>query len=366
MADFIVTPWEVKGEIDYNKLIKEFGTKKLDDAILKRLEKHTKELHFMLRRKIFFSHRDLDFALDQYEKGNKFFLYTGRGPSGHTHIGHLIPWVFTRWLQEKFDVNLYFQLTDDEKFYFKKDMSLEDTKRFAYENALDFIALGFEPRNTKIFLDTEYANKLYPLAAQVAKRLTFSQAKAVFGFKDDTNVGSIFFTSMQSAPCFLEKKPCLIPLAIDQDAHFRVTRDIAPKLGYPKPALIHASFLPALTGPTGKMSASEESTTIYTTDDEKTVENKIKKYAFSGGRDTLEEHRKYGGDANKDVSFQYLRMFFEPDDSKLQQIYEDYTSGKMLTGELKQLLIEKINNFLSQHQKNREKARKRVDKFMLK
>ena len=49
--------------------------------------------HFMLRRGIFFSHREMNRILEDYEKGNEFFLYTGRGPSGHTHIGHLVPWV---------------------------------------------------------------------------------------------------------------------------------------------------------------------------------------------------------------------------------------------------------------------------------
>jgi len=86
-----VTPWEVKGNIDYDKLIKEFGVSAIDDKILQRIKKHTKELHPFLRRKIFFAHRDLNFILDQYEKGNKFFLYTGRAPSGPVHIGHLVP-----------------------------------------------------------------------------------------------------------------------------------------------------------------------------------------------------------------------------------------------------------------------------------
>src|SRR3990170_4274749 len=114
--EMIVTPWEVKGEIDYDKLIKDFGIKAIDEVLLKRIKKHTGELHYLLRRKIFFAHRDMNWILDQYEKGNKFFLYTGRGPSGKTHLGHLIPWIFTKWLQDKFGVKLYFQITDDEKF----------------------------------------------------------------------------------------------------------------------------------------------------------------------------------------------------------------------------------------------------------
>jgi len=72
-----------------------------------------------------------------------------------------------------------------------------------------------------------------------------------------------------------------------------------------------------------------------------------------------------GENPDIDVSFQYLRIFFEPDDNKLKQIYEDYKSGKMLTGELKSILIEKINGFLSVHQEKREKAKDQLDKFLL-
>lgn len=35
--------------------------------------------------------------MDQYEKGEKFYLYTGRGPSSEAlHLGHLIPFMFTK------------------------------------------------------------------------------------------------------------------------------------------------------------------------------------------------------------------------------------------------------------------------------
>ena len=363
--DFIVTPWHVEGKIDYDKLIKQFGTEKITNDLLNQVIKLAGEDHFMLRRGIFFSHRDLKTILDEYEKGNKFFLYTGRGPSGHTHIGHLVPWVFAKWLQDKFNVNMYFQLTDDEKFYTKQNLSLEETKKFAYENALDFIALGFKPENTKIIIDTENIQTLYPIAAQVAKKINFSNTKAVFGFTNDTNIGMIFYTSLQSAPCFIEDKPVLIPLGVDQDPHFRLTRDVAPKIGKLKPALIHNIMIPSLQGPGGKMSASEENTTIYTTDSPEVVKKKISKYAFSGGQPDVEQHRKEGGNPDIDVSYQYLRIFFEPDDNALKKIHDDYKSGKMLTGELKAILIEKINNFLKIHQENREKARDKIDKFLL-
>ena len=364
--EFVVTPWHVEGDIDYDKLIKQFGTQKISNDILTKLQKITGEDHFMLRRGVFFSHRDLNLILNNYEKGDEFFLYTGRGPSGHTHIGHLVPWVFAKWLQEKFNVNMYFQLTDDEKFFSKQNLSLEQTSNFALENALDFIALGFNPEKTKIIIDTKNIKTLYPIAAEVAKKINFSNTKAVFGFTNETNLGMIFYTSLQSAPCFIEDKPVLIPLGVDQDPHFRITRDVAQKINKVKPALIHNIMIPSLLGPGGKMSASDEKSTIYTTDSPEQVKKKINKYAFSGGQPDIDEHRKVGGDPDIDVSYQYLRIFFEPDDIKLKKIYDDYKSGKMLTGELKAILIEKINNFLSIHQEKREEARKNIDAYMMK
>ncbi len=249
-----VTPWEVSGQMDYDRLIQQFGTKHISSELLKKLEKEAGELHFMLRRRVFFSHRDVDWLFERYDKGEKFVLYTGRGPSGDTHIGHIVPWIFAKWLQDKFDCELYFQLTDDEKFMHDDSLSAEQTHKFAYENALDVIALGFKPGKTFLFSNFDYAKTLYGIATKVAKLTTFSTAKAVFGFENSTNIGMAFFPAMQAAPCFLpsvlknKKVPVLIPAAIDQDPYWRVTRDVADKLGYYKPAAIHNRFLPGLNG----------------------------------------------------------------------------------------------------------------------
>ncbi len=374
MTDTILTPWEVKGCVDYDKVVKEFGVSRIDDALLKRIKKITGEVHYFLRRNIFFAHRDLHWCLDEYEKGNTFFLYTGRAPSGQVHLGHLIPWMFTKWMQDAFDVELWFQFPDEEKFLFKKELTLEDTERYTHDNMLDVIALGFHPKKTRFLVDTKHADLMYREAIKVAKLITFSVAKAAFGFTHEQNIGAIFYTAMQAVPAFLpsviqkKKMPCLIPHAIDQDPHFRVSRDVIPKLGFPKPASIQCRFLPGLGGMhcDGKMStAAGDTTTIYVTDDAKTVKNKINRYAFSGGRDTVEEHRRYGGNPDVDVAYQWL-TFFEEDDKKLQKIYHDYKRGALLSGELKGILIEKVNAFLKEHQKKREDAKKKIDQFLYK
>src|SRR3989344_9340480 len=100
-----------------------------------------------------------------------------------------MPYLFTKYLQEAFDVKLYYMLTDDEKFLFKENLSLEQTKTFALDNALDFIAIGFNPKKTKIIIDTDAIDKLYKIALKVAKKSTFSTAKAVFGFTNESKIG---------------------------------------------------------------------------------------------------------------------------------------------------------------------------------
>ena len=111
------------------------------------------------------------------------------------------------------------------------------------------------------------------------------------------------------------------------------------------------------------MSSSGENV-IFLSDTEKDVKTKINRYAFSGGQVTIEEHRKNGGNPDVDVSYKYLEMFFEEDDAKLKEIHDSYKSGQLLSGELKKILIDKINNFLKAHQERKEKARKNFEKFL--
>lgn len=361
--EFTVTPWEVKGKVDYDKLIIQFGTQKITEELKHKIKNLTGgELHVMLRRNIFFSHRDLDLVIEDYEKGKGFFLYTGRAPSLGMHIGHLIPFIFTKWLQDKFKVNVYIEVSDDEKFLRNQEYTLDQTRSWAYDNILDIIAVGFDPDRTFIFQNTEYIRNMYPIAIKIAKKLTFSEIKATFGLETSSNIGIIFYPALQIAPTMFEKKRCLIPAGIDQDPYWRLQRDIAESLGYYKAAQIHSKFLPSLTGPEGKMSASISETAIYLSDDPKTVEKKIMN-AFSGGQPTIELHRKYGGNPEIDVAFQWLYYFFEEDDNKIKKIEEDYRSGKMLTSELKQILIEKLNDFLEEHRRKREEAKKLVHVF---
>jgi len=363
-----VTPWDVDAGdegIDYNRLIQEFGTQPIDENLLNRMQKvlGDKPLHPWLRRGLFFSHRSFDEVLTAAEKGKPFYLYTGRGPSSEAlHLGHLVPFIFTKWLQDVFDVPLVIQLTDDEKFLWK-DITLEETRRLANENAKDIIAVGFDVNKTFMFTDTEYLGYMYKNVVKIQKCVTANQVKAIFGFGMSDNIGKYSYPAIQAAPSFSssfphifgEKRPysCLIPCAIDQDPFFRMTRDVAPRIKMLKPAVVHSKFFPALQGSKTKMSSSTTVSAIFLTDSAEEIKKKVNKYAFSGGRDTLEEHREKGGDLTVDVPFQYLQVF-EYDDEKVKKIGEEFGSGRMTSGEIKKALIDVITPLVLKHQEARK------------
>ncbi|XP_004921808.1 tryptophan--tRNA ligase, cytoplasmic [Bombyx mori] len=367
-----VDPWTVTGKsdtgIDYDKLIKRFGSQKIDDELIQRFEKVIgRKAHHLLRRGIFFSHRDLNVILNLHEAGKKFYLYTGRGPSSDSmHLGHMIPFMFTKWLQDVFNVPLIIQLTDDEKVLWR-DIKVEDARKMAYNNAKDIIAIGFDPSNTFIFNDLDFIGQcpaFYQNMLRIQKCVTYNQVKGIFGFGDSDVIGKITFPSIEAAPAFSTTFPfifenkivhCLVPCAIDQDPYFRMTRDVAVRLKLPKPSLIHSTFLPALQGAQHKMSASDCNASIFLNDTPKQIKNKINKYAFSGGQITVEEHREKGGNTDVDISYKYL-VFFLEDDDKLAEIKKSYESGQMLTGELKKIAIDTITGYVQDYQARRAKV----------
>ncbi|XP_038990386.1 tryptophan--tRNA ligase, cytoplasmic-like isoform X2 [Phoenix dactylifera] len=314
----VVNPWEVTakdgGKIDYDKLIEKFGCQRLDRSLVDRVERLTdRPAHVFLRRGVFFAHRDFNEILDVYERGEKFYLYTGRGPSSEAlHLGHLVPFMFT---------NVF------------------------YENMV-----------------------------KVAKCVTFNKVVGIFGFTQEDHIGKISFPPVQAVPSFPSSFPhlfpgkdqlrCLIPCAIDQDPYFRMTRDVAPRIGYQKPALIESSFFPALQGETGKMSASDPNSAIYVTDSSKDIKNKVNRYAFSGGQDSIENHRKYGANLEVDIPVKYLNFFLE-DDAELEHIKKEYGAGRMLTGEVKKCLIQVLSELVERHRQARAAVTdEMVDAFM--
>jgi len=387
----LITPWEVKSTdgIDYDKLIRDFGCDPITGDLIKRFEKVTRmKAHHFLRRGVFFSNKDLDKLLDSYESGKQIYIYTGRGPSSDSmHLGHTVPIMFTKYLQDAFQCFVVIQMSDDEKYHFKRKKEGNDLSHYnklAYENAKDIIACGFDPEKTLIFsnLRATYGH-LYENVVKIDSSITGNKIRGIYGLNLDNSVGELAWPSKQCAPAYSssfahilhpdgnydeptpdgfksyigEQIHCLVPMAIDQDPYFRMARDFAEVMkhsGYIKPVTIHSKFIPSLAGLKDKMSSSTGAvSSIFLNMSPNQIKKTINKYAFSGGHDTVEEHQKYGGDITVDIAYQYLAIL-EEDDNKLKEIALKYTSGDMLSGEIKGHLIDVVTKIVLDIQKRRD------------
>jgi tryptophanyl-tRNA synthetase len=165
-------------------------------------------------------------------------------------------------------------------------------------------------------------------------------------------------------PSIIEGRPTpvLIPAAIDQDPYWRITRDVAEKMGYYKPAQIHSKFLPSLNATGGKMSSSRPETALFTTDDPEVIDKKVSS-AFTGGQATVALQRKLGGNATGCPVFWYLRYFFDTERESDERLLK-CKSGNLLCGECKSDLAKDSKSFIVNFKKRRESAKDIIKEFM--
>lgn len=130
---------------------------------------------------------------------------------------------------------------------------------------------------------------------------------------------------------------------------------VAPNIGKAKPAILFTEFVPSTQGLKTKMSGSEQHNSLLMTDSAADVKKKVNKYAYSGGGATLEDHKKNGGNTQIDVPYHYLRFFLE-DDAHLEEVRTRYSTGEMMTGEIKQAAIEAVGKHVTQYQEARKKV----------
>ena len=177
-----------------------------------------------------------------------------------------------------------------------------------------------------------------------------------------SNMEAMGFSDIMSNP---KEGTVMVPSATSQDIHrirmqlLAYERSLGGQ-GLLAPSSTYHHFAVGLTG--DKMSSSKPKTTIFLDDEISAVEKKIKR-AFSGGQPTIEEHRRLGGNPDIDVSYQYRMYFFEDDDDYLQEINQQYRSGALLAGEMKQLCIDRATEWLSNHQEKKDETAHLVDEF---
>jgi len=214
-----VTPWEVSGKVNYEKLVKEFGV-----SLLKTLPKVFNE-NILFRRKVIFAHRDIQRILDAIKNKKPFVMMTGLMPSGKFHLGHMLlaqQMIFYQQLGAR----LYIAVADLEA-YNARGKNLEELRKIAIDQyLLNYIALGLKPEKCDFYFqsdrskDSKKSNAYYRLISNFSKYATFNEFKAVYG---DISPGKMNASLIQTADMFhaqlpeFEGKPVpvLVPVGID-------------------------------------------------------------------------------------------------------------------------------------------------------
>ena len=366
IKDFGVTPWEVTGKVDYDKLIKQFGIKPMP----KLPEKFQKNLLF--RRKIIFAQRDFNRILDSIRDGRPFVVMTGLMPSGKFHLGHkiLIDQII---FYQRLGAKIYLAVADIEA-YNTRNKSMRELEETAIREYLEnYIALGLKPEKCDFYFqskrsdDWKKSNAYYKLAGMLASCATFNEFRAVYGEITPGKMVSSLFQASDMLHAQLDefegKVPVLVPVGIDQDPHLRIARDMSRRIkefDFMQLSSTYHKFLPGLKGE--KMSSSVEESAIFISDSPKEVKKKIWN-SFTGGGGSLKEQKEKGGNPDVCRVYQYLFYLFD-DDNELKVRYEKCKKGEILCGECKEYLTEKINKFLKEHRKKKEIARNKIDRYL--
>jgi len=351
----IIDPYGAELPEDYSKIVKDFGLEAFDLDLFP-------EPNRVMRRGIVYAGRDLSIISKAIKEKKPFYVLSGIMPTGDKiHLGTKIVVENIRYFQEH-GAKAYILVADLEAAA-ARGVTLEEGRK----RALDFhipayIALGLDPKKTVFYFQSENKDVIH-LAYEFSKKVTLNEFKAIYGNADPgrimsavTQVGDILYPQLE------KRMPGIIPTGTDQDPHIRLTRDIVKrtqsKYKFVSPSSIYHKYTPSLDGSL-KMSKSKPESCIELPEDLKLVCKKIRK-AVTGGRDTLEEHRKLGAIIEKDMVFELLKQHLVENDDELQKIHDEYKSGRMASSEIKEIACEKMSLFMGKLNDNMAKARKLV------
>jgi len=352
----IIDPYGSELVKDYEKLIKDFGLEVFNSRSFPKPNR-------IMRRGVVFAGRDLKIITRCIKEKKPFYALSGIMPTNkELHLGNKLVVENLKYFQEH-GAKTYILVADLEA-QAARGVPLEEGRKRAMDFHIPaYIALGLDPKKTVFYFQSDN-KEVVQFAYEAAKKITLNEFKAIYGAADPgrimsavTQVGDVLY------PQFKERMPGIIPVGIDQDPHIRLSRDVVNRMKNKRfffPSSLYHKYTPSLDGSV-KMSKSKPESCITIPEDEKSVRRKIMK-AVSGGRPTLEEHRRLGAEVEKCMVFELLKQHLVEDDKELNKIYKEYKSGRMSAGEIKEIASEKMVAIMKDFNKKLEKAKKQIDK----
>ncbi len=397
-----INPWSSNQSVDTEKLFTEFGIEPIKPLL--------SEIHSpptFLRREIVIGHRDYGRIVNAMNNNLPYHVLTGFMPSGHPHLGHLMVMKEVVWHVQQ-GGNGYVAVADREA-HAVRNISWDKCREYGREYLKCLYALGYtgktyyQSENNRLKdLAFEAATKINFSDLQAI--YGFSQeTDLAHAMSVATQVADILYPQLDAGPA-----PTIVPVGIDQDPHIRLTRDVTHKLrmftveerkgyvsirsknapenamkavgrafngakkyeghvdvkdvpleivkdvvrkieienggfGFFSPSSTYHVFLQGLQG--GKMSSSVPESLFTFSEPEKSVKKKVMG-ALTGGRVTLSEQKKLGGEPDKCSIYQLNLFHMVEDDEELMEIRRACEGGELICGTCKKQTFERVKEFL--------------------
>ncbi len=365
MAENVIDPFGTSVVYDYERIFKEMGLKRIDQSILSKIKRPSR----FLRRGIDFAHIDFDKFIEASRTKRDIAVMTGMKPTNEFHLGSKMAADKIIYFQKEFGAKVFYAAADIEGMI-DNGLSLEKQHAIAVDNVADLLALGLDAKNAYIYKQSEQIEVLR-MAYTFSRRVTNNHLINLYGerpfglyFAALTQCGDMLLPQL---PNYGGHKMVLVPVGVDQAPHIFLCRDIVEKVrdfhNFQPVAGIFHKFFRSLKGES-KMSKREPMSMLTLNDSPEIATKKIMN-ALTGGRKTVEEQRRLGGELEKSVVFELYKYHFVDDDEKVEQVAGDYVSGKLLDGEMKKEIAEIVVKFLEKHQTKKKKLIPKARKILV-
>jgi tryptophanyl-tRNA synthetase len=322
-----------------------------------------------MRRGIDFGQRDLGRIVDAVDNNKSFAVMSGIKPTGVFHLGTKMTaddMIYFQSLSKK--ATVFYAIADVEA-YNDNGLSFQETSKIAVQNVADILALGLDPDRAIVYKQSQEI-KVMQLATIFSRGVTNNMLKAIYG---ERQVGLYLSALIQAGdilmpqlPEFGGPKPVVVPVGADQDPHIRLTRDLANSFhqdfGFIPPSAIYHKLIRSLDGGT-KMSKRSAASSFTLNEEPSSAVRKIMA-GFTGGRPTVEEQRKIGGEADKCPIYDLYLFHFALDDEYAKRVYDECYGGVRMCGDCKKELAVIVKKYLEEHRKKRESLMKDAEELL--
>jgi tryptophanyl-tRNA synthetase len=287
-------------------------------------------------------------------------ILTGDRPTGRMHLGHYVGSLANRIrLQDKYEC--FFIIADLHTLTTRTTREeIAEIGANVREMVLDYLSVGIDPARSTIFLQsgvpqTAELNLLFMMLTTVPRleRVPSLKDMAKAADLDAMPLGLLGYPVLQAADILLPRAN-LVPVGKDNESHVEVTREIARRFNFlygevfPVPDVM-VGDVPSLIGTDGQAKMSKSlNNAIYLSDDEKTVNEKV--------RGMYTDPKRIRADIPGTVEGNPVFIYhdaFNPNTAEIEDFKARYRTGTVGDVEVKKSLARAINAFLEPFRERR-------------